>query len=180
MKVGARAQGPAQCAQMGESRLRELSRGRARLRGGGRHSTHASLPPHPPRSLASTWRRRSGSYGRVSWGGLVGGFGGDMRRRHVARARAHTRPPPPACPATLPPDAYLDYKGLKDLIKASAAELEQQGVVSFSPRTTSLTVQKHADARDSAEEQFFRKLEAEVDKVRVGCVCVCVCVCGGG
>lgn len=36
---------------------------------------------------------------------------------------------------------YLDYKGLKDLIKESVAEAES-GVVSYSPRQTSLTVVK--------------------------------------
>jgi len=34
--------------------------------------------------------------------------------------------------------------------------------LSYSPRTTSLTVQRRAAMRDSAEERFFRKLEAEV------------------
>lgn len=47
-------------------------------------------------------------------------------------------PPPPA-----------DYKALKDLIKESAAEEATAGVQSFSPRTTSLTVQRAADKRDS-------------------------------
>ncbi|EFN52611.1 hypothetical protein CHLNCDRAFT_58814 [Chlorella variabilis] len=61
-------------------------------------------------------------------------------------------------------DQYVDYKGLKDLIKESAAEEATAGVQSFSPRTTSLTVQRAADRRDSAEERFFQKLESEVDK----------------
>ncbi|KAL4855568.1 Vacuolar transporter chaperone 4 [Chlorella vulgaris] len=61
-------------------------------------------------------------------------------------------------------DQYVDYKGLKDLIKESAAEEQMSGVQSFSPRTTSLTVQRATDRRDSAEERFFQKLEAEVDK----------------
>lgn len=34
--------------------------------------------------------------------------------------------------------------------------------LSYSPRTTSLTVQRRGAQRDSAEETFFRKLEAEV------------------
>ena len=36
--------------------------------------------------------------------------------------------------------------------------------LSYSPRTTSLTVQRRAAMRDSAEERFFRKLEAEVGR----------------
>lgn len=50
-----------------------------------------------------------------------------------------------------PPETMLgaDYKGLKDLIKQSAAEEQTAGVQSFSPRTTSLTVQRAADRRDS-------------------------------
>ncbi|GAB4819711.1 hypothetical protein N2152v2_006757 [Parachlorella kessleri] len=63
-------------------------------------------------------------------------------------------------------DNYLDYKALKDLIKESASEDAAVGVgVNYSPRTTSLSVQRAADRRDSAEERFFRRLEAEVDKV---------------
>lgn len=38
----------------------------------------------------------------------------------------------------------------------------QVGVTNYSPRTTSLSVQRAADRRDSAEERFFRRLEAEV------------------
>lgn len=38
--------------------------------------------------------------------------------------------------------------------------------LSYSPRTTSLTVQRRAAMRDSAEERFFRKLEAEVGAAR--------------
>lgn len=59
---------------------------------------------------------------------------------------------------------YVDYKALKDLIKQAAAESENVGNgVSFSPRTTSLTVQR--GARRGAEERFFQKLESEVSKV---------------
>lgn len=55
---------------------------------------------------------------------------------------------------------YVDYKALKDLIKQAAAETEGLGNgVSFSPRTTSLTVSR--GARRGAEERFFEKLEAE-------------------
>ncbi|PSC71737.1 VTC domain-containing [Micractinium conductrix] len=61
-------------------------------------------------------------------------------------------------------EQYVDYKALKDLIKASAVEEATAGVQSFSPRTTSLTVQRSADRRDSAEERFFQTLEGEVEK----------------
>ena len=67
-------------------------------------------------------------------------------------------------PPLLPPQ-YLDYKALKDLIKRSVEEYANAGVTNFSPRTTSLTVQRATDKRDSAEEQFFSKLEAEVEKI---------------
>jgi SPX domain protein involved in polyphosphate accumulation len=60
---------------------------------------------------------------------------------------------------------YVDYKCLKDLIKEAARQQEEAGVSAYSPRTTSLTVQRAMDSRDSAEEHFFRKLEAEVEKV---------------
>eukprot|EP00887_Chlorella_sp_A99_P007158 scaffold2.g7158.t1 len=62
-------------------------------------------------------------------------------------------------------DKYLAYKALKDLIKRSAEEHANAGTLSFSPRTTSLTVQRAADKRDSAEEKFFARLEAEVEKI---------------
>eukprot|EP00197_Chlamydomonas_leiostraca_P000109 CAMPEP_0202888524 /NCGR_PEP_ID=MMETSP1391-20130828/43232_1 /ASSEMBLY_ACC=CAM_ASM_000867 /TAXON_ID=1034604 /ORGANISM="Chlamydomonas leiostraca, Strain SAG 11-49" /LENGTH=704 /DNA_ID=CAMNT_0049571829 /DNA_START=1666 /DNA_END=3777 /DNA_ORIENTATION=+ len=61
-------------------------------------------------------------------------------------------------------DHYVDYKGLKDLIKACASEAET-GEHSFSPRTTSLTVQRYNNRKDSAEEVFFTRLEQEVVKV---------------
>uniref|UniRef100_A0A383VD06 SPX domain-containing protein n=1 Tax=Tetradesmus obliquus TaxID=3088 RepID=A0A383VD06_TETOB len=60
---------------------------------------------------------------------------------------------------------YLDYKGLKDLIKESAKEAETQGPAAFSPRTTSLSIVRAAKTADAAEERFFQKLEAEVEKV---------------
>lgn len=60
---------------------------------------------------------------------------------------------------------YLDYKGLKDLIKESAREAETQGPAAFSPRTTSLSIVRAAKQADAAEERFFRRMEAEVDKV---------------
>lgn len=40
-----------------------------------------------------------------------------------------------------------------------------QGPSSYSPRTTSLTVQRATASRDNAEERFFQLLESEVDKV---------------
>lgn len=59
---------------------------------------------------------------------------------------------------------YLDYKGLKDLIKEAVAETERSGTTTFSPRTTSLSVLR-AGSLKPAEERFFEKLE---DEVRVG------------
>lgn len=63
---------------------------------------------------------------------------------------------------------YVDYGALKDLIKLAAKEQEEKGlgdVTSYSPRTTSLTVLRGENKRDTAEEMFFRKLEEEVDKI---------------
>ena len=47
------------------------------------------------------------------------------------------------------PSPPADYKALKDLIKESAAEEQTAGPQHFSPRTTSLTVERAADRRDS-------------------------------
>lgn len=55
---------------------------------------------------------------------------------------------------------YIDYKGLKDLIKACQSETTE--TTSFSPRTTSLTIQRYNNKKDSAEERFFAKLEQDV------------------
>lgn len=55
---------------------------------------------------------------------------------------------------------YVDYKGLKDLIKEAVAETERSGIVNFSPRTTSLSVLR-AGSLKPAEERFFEKLESE-------------------
>ncbi len=55
---------------------------------------------------------------------------------------------------------YVDYKGLKDLIKEAVAETERSGTVNFSPRTTSLSVLR-AGSLKPAEERFFEKLESE-------------------
>jgi len=57
---------------------------------------------------------------------------------------------------------YLDYKGLKDLIKESAKEAETSGPTAFSPRTTSLSIVRAAKKADASEERFFQKLEVEV------------------
>jgi hypothetical protein len=56
-------------------------------------------------------------------------------------------------------DEYIDYGALKELINACA---EDSGSGSFSPRTTSLTVQRYKTNKDSAEERFFTLLEAQV------------------
>ncbi|KDD71948.1 hypothetical protein H632_c4120p0, partial [Helicosporidium sp. ATCC 50920] len=59
----------------------------------------------------------------------------------------------------------VDYKSLKDLIKESAQERDEGGLPNYSPRMTSLTVQRAANPMDSAEERFFQSLDAEVDKI---------------
>jgi len=62
---------------------------------------------------------------------------------------------------------YVDYKLLKDLIKESLAETErdENARLSFSPRTTSLTVQRPNRGKLNSEEEFFAKLEEQVSKV---------------
>ena len=61
---------------------------------------------------------------------------------------------------------YINYKALKDLIKLGAQEAESVGGHSDgSPRATSLSVARAAGRKDSAEERFFKRLEAEVSKV---------------
>ena len=55
-------------------------------------------------------------------------------------------------------------RGLKDLIKEAQKEIESQGTVAFSPRTTSLTVVRPR-AQKPADERFFEKLEIEVGAV---------------
>ena len=59
---------------------------------------------------------------------------------------------------------YIDYHGLKELIKAAAAQSAAVGHnVAFSPRTTSLTVQRGQSLnKNNAELDFFNKLDAEV------------------
>lgn len=53
---------------------------------------------------------------------------------------------------------------LKDLIKEAVKETEAGGQrqVSYSPRTTSLSVSRAQTQRDAAEERFFRALDAQV------------------
>lgn len=52
---------------------------------------------------------------------------------------------------------------LKDLIKESVKEAEAGGdMISYSPRTTSLSVARAQTQRDAAEERFFKALDAEV------------------
>ena len=62
---------------------------------------------------------------------------------------------------------YMDYKTLKDLIKAATEEVAATsgGLPDFSPRTTSLTVARPIAGRRSSEEAFYEALEAEVSKV---------------
>lgn len=72
---------------------------------------------------------------------------------------------------------YLDYKSLKDLIKESAQEQEENGRfgTAYSPRVTSLSVLR-ADRVQTADERFFQKLDTEVRKAaRAGHLCDKVC-----
>lgn len=64
-------------------------------------------------------------------------------------------------------DEYVDYKKLKDLIKEAVDEVSTGGAggISYSPRTTSLSVMRAHSQRDAAEERFFRALDDEVKKV---------------
>lgn len=77
---------------------------------------------------------------------------------------------------------YIEYKALKDLIKECQKEAEIAGETSFSPRTTSLTVQRYANQKDSFHEKFFRKLELDVSlearmcPSTVAVVCVAQCI----
>lgn len=59
---------------------------------------------------------------------------------------------------------------LKDLIKESVREAEAGGdMISYSPRTTSLSVARAQTQRDAAEERFFKALDGEVRTVWQGC-----------
>lgn len=57
-------------------------------------------------------------------------------------------------------EGYLDYAALKELIKEAGRETDAVGSIAFSPRETSLSVQRVT--RDAAEEKFFTVLEREV------------------
>ena len=59
---------------------------------------------------------------------------------------------------------YIDYKALKDHIKKAAEQAAAVGHnVAFSPRTTSLTVQRGQSLnRNNAELDFFNTLDSEV------------------
>jgi hypothetical protein len=59
---------------------------------------------------------------------------------------------------------YINYEGLKQDIDAAVEEAAAQGNLSQSPRQTSLSVARAAVTRDSAEERFFRHLEADVSR----------------
>ena len=60
---------------------------------------------------------------------------------------------------------YIDYKALKDLISESEQEAGKESLGAGSLRTTSLSVVRQAGRHDTAEERFFRRLEAEVAKI---------------
>jgi SPX domain protein involved in polyphosphate accumulation/uncharacterized membrane protein YidH (DUF202 family) len=60
---------------------------------------------------------------------------------------------------------YIDYAALKDLIKECERGAAREAELGTSLRETSLTVARAAGRADSAEERFFRRLEAEVAKV---------------
>lgn len=60
---------------------------------------------------------------------------------------------------------YIDYKALKDLISESEKEAGKESLGAGSLRTTSLSVVRQAGRHDTAEERFFRRLEAEVSKI---------------
>ncbi|MEW5316474.1 MAG: hypothetical protein WDW38_007846 [Sanguina aurantia] len=63
---------------------------------------------------------------------------------------------------------YIDYSGLKDIIKSAQEQASKSGgdVAAFSPRTTSLSVQRYNQNKGGgAAEMFFTKLEQDVAKV---------------
>jgi SPX domain protein involved in polyphosphate accumulation len=61
---------------------------------------------------------------------------------------------------------YISYEALKDLINLSSAETERALTgEDTQPRETSLSVVRTAGRQESAEERFFKRLEAEVSKV---------------
>ena len=59
---------------------------------------------------------------------------------------------------------YINYEALKDLIAQSAQETERTLAGPGDP-STSLSVVRTAGRQESAEERFFRRLEAEVSKI---------------
>ena len=60
-------------------------------------------------------------------------------------------------------EGYLDYVALKALIKEAVRASEDLGSdITFSPRETSLSVQRVTNLQDAAEENFYTKLEFEV------------------
>ena len=59
---------------------------------------------------------------------------------------------------------YINYEALKDLIAQSAQETERALAGPQDP-STSLSVVRTAGRQESAEERFFRRLEAEVSKI---------------
>ena len=112
----------------------------------------------PLRSLASIWWRSSGPSGRSSMSvrlplPVASGrrLRATPRRSRPVPTNSHARvlPRPTHPPTHLNPTLPTDYKALKDLIKEAAEEAATAGVQGFSPRTTSLTVQRAADRRDS-------------------------------
>lgn len=72
-----------------------------------------------------------------------------MQPPKAVRCPCHCTVPSAELALAFPGVVCADYKALKDLIKESAAEEATAGVQSFSPRTTSLTVQRATDKRDS-------------------------------
>eukprot|EP00887_Chlorella_sp_A99_P007155 scaffold2.g7155.t1 len=69
-------------------------------------------------------------------------------------------------------EQYINYSALKGLIKEAADDAAKargpkraDPSLAFAPRTTSLTVVRAEGACNTAEERFFKALEAEVDKV---------------
>ena len=60
---------------------------------------------------------------------------------------------------------YINYEALKELINLSAQETERALTDTGEISQTSLSVVRTAGRQESAEERFFRRLEAEVSKV---------------
>lgn len=60
---------------------------------------------------------------------------------------------------------YIDYKALKDLISASEKEISDESAYESAVRHTSISVAHNPGRQDTAEERFFRRLEAEVSKI---------------